>query len=227
MLWPLFWAPRRSTPTSSTSPSTPARTRSRSSPARQGRVRRSAGPALARLRAWAAGPRGLFVVMTKPLTKISPPQTPCGSWRSAAPARQARRIGQERQWVLASSRSAGCSENHSWAFSRRHGSGSSSALARVVSKIRELLMTRYRAWIGAVGPRRTRPVPGRLLRRLIWCARTMSASRGSAGDGSCCPPADSRWRLAFFWTCLMSGLPGVRPACGADVSDIGQVRSRR
>ena len=56
-------------------------------------------------------PRDLFSEMIAPWVKISPPQTPCGSWRSTAPARQNRRIGQGWQYALASSRSAGRSEN--------------------------------------------------------------------------------------------------------------------
>ena len=50
-------------------------------------------------------PRGRFSVMIAPRTKISPPQTPCGSCHPTAPARQARRIGQGWQYSLASCRS--------------------------------------------------------------------------------------------------------------------------
>jgi hypothetical protein len=55
-------------------------------------------------------PRGLFSVMIAPRAKISPPQTPWGSCRSTAPARQAGRIGQGRQYALASCRSAGTAD---------------------------------------------------------------------------------------------------------------------
>jgi hypothetical protein len=96
-------------------------------------------------------PRGIFFVMIVPRAKISPPQTPWGSPRSTAPARQARRTGQGWQCALASCRLAGRSENHSCEFSRWHGSGSFSALARVVSTIRELVMSWCRPATGAVG----------------------------------------------------------------------------
>ena len=149
-------------------------------------------------------PRGLFSVVIAPWAKIWPPQTPCGSWRSTAPARQIRRIGQGWQYALASSRSAGRSENHSCGFSRRHGSGSSSAVACVVSRTRELAMACYRPGTGAAGlwlPDRCRPAPERLRRVIRW-ACTMSGSRGSAASGSCRPLADPRWRLAR-WICFM------------------------
>ncbi len=149
-------------------------------------------------------PRGLSV-MIAPRAKISPSQTPWGSCRSAAPARQTRRIGQGWQYALASCRSAGRSENHSCGFSRWHGSWSSGAFACVISKTRELAMTCYRPGIGAAGlwlPGRTRPAPGWLLRLAIRWACTMSGSRGSRASGSCRPPADRRWRLAL-WICFM------------------------
>jgi hypothetical protein len=154
-------------------------------------------------------PRDLFSEMIAPWVKISPPQTPCGSWRSTAPARQNRRIGQGWQYALASSRSVGRSENHSCGFSRWQGSGSSSAFACLASRATELTMMRYRPGSGAVGVRpsdRARSVPGRLRRRAIRWARTMSGSRASAVSGSCCPLADPRWRLAFC-ICFMCALP--------------------
>ena len=46
-------------------------------------------------------PRGRFRAMTTPWSKISPPQTPQGSPRSSAPARQAARAGQSAQSTLA------------------------------------------------------------------------------------------------------------------------------
>src|SRR3954466_4060462 len=68
-------------------------------------------------------PRGRLRAITTPRSKISPPQTPQGSARSRAPARQAARIGQPAQKLLASSRCAGLSANHSSGSSTRHGSG--------------------------------------------------------------------------------------------------------
>lgn len=50
--------------------------------------------------------------MMAPLWKISPPQTPYGSARSSAPARQAVRSGHCWQHTLACSSSSGSSENH-------------------------------------------------------------------------------------------------------------------
>src|SRR5215469_5406769 len=75
--------------------------------------------------------------MITPLLKISPPQTPHGSPRSTAPARHGRRSGHRRQAALASSRSAGTSENHShelWA----HGSGLLISAARITSTASEV-----------------------------------------------------------------------------------------
>jgi len=43
-----------------------------------------------------SAPRPLSAMIV-PRVKISPPQTPCGSWRSTAPARQELRTGQDRQ----------------------------------------------------------------------------------------------------------------------------------
>ncbi len=163
--------------------------------------------------------------MIVPWMKISPPQTPCGSWRSTAPARQNRRIGQGWQYALASSRSAGRSENHSCGFSRWQGSGSSSAFACLASRTRELTMMRYRPGSGAVGvcpPDRVRPAPGRLRRAIRW-ARTMSGSHASAVSGSCRPLADPRWRLAFC-ICFISPSFPIGLAVGADVIDVGWVR---
>src|SRR6478736_2372780 len=61
-------------------------------------------------------PRGLFRAMTTPWSKISPPQTPHGSLRSSAPARQAALAGHSAQSTLARSRSSG--------FSAKNRSGS-------------------------------------------------------------------------------------------------------
>src|ERR1700733_4571978 len=75
----------------------------------------------------------------------------------------------------------------------------------MVSRTRELVMTCYRPGTGATRwwlPGRARRAPGRLLRRAIRWARTMSGSRGSTASGSGRPPSDPRWRLAF-WTCFM------------------------
>lgn len=72
-------------------------------------------------------PRGLLRAMIAPWWKISPPQTPHGSARSSAPARQAVRSGQGRQCALACSSSAGSSENHRSLGTRWQGSGSASA----------------------------------------------------------------------------------------------------
>src|SRR5215469_3139720 len=74
--------------------------------------------------------------MIAPLLKISPPQTPHASRRSTAPARHGRRSGHRRQAALASSRSAGTSENHSHEL-RAHGSGSLISAARITSTASE------------------------------------------------------------------------------------------
>jgi hypothetical protein len=90
-------------------------------------------------------PRGRFRAVIAPRVKISPPQTPCGSWRSSALARQEPRIGQGAQCALASSRSSGRSENHSCGLCRWQGSGAPVACACLVSRARELPgMTRHR-----------------------------------------------------------------------------------
>src|SRR5918993_2927789 len=68
-------------------------------------------------------PRGRLRAMTAPRSKISPPQTPHGSPRSRAPARQALRMGQSPHRLLACSSCAGLSANHSSGSSTRHGSG--------------------------------------------------------------------------------------------------------
>jgi hypothetical protein len=62
-----------------------------------------------------------------PRRKISPPQTPQGSARSSASARQAVRSGHGWQDALARSSSAGSSENHRSPCPRWQGSGSASA----------------------------------------------------------------------------------------------------
>src|SRR3712207_7522800 len=60
--------------------------------------------------------------MTTPRSKISPPQTPHGSPRRSAPARQASRTGHSVQRTLASSSPAGVSANQR-SGSVRHGRG--------------------------------------------------------------------------------------------------------
>lgn len=72
-------------------------------------------------------PRGLLRARMAPWWKISPPQTPHGSARSSAPARQAARSGHCWQHALACSSSSGSSENHSSPPPRWQGSGSASA----------------------------------------------------------------------------------------------------
>ena len=170
-------------------------------------------------------PRVLFSGMIAPRARISPPQTPCGSPRCTAPARQARRTGQGWQYALASCRSAGRSENHSWGFSRWHGSGSSSAFAWVVSKIRELAMTCYRP-----GPARCggscRTAPGR--HGNVCCD-------GRSGGRARCPGRAGRWPVALAVRCptrdgawpsgsvaCEASLP-IGPAASVNVIDAGQV----
>ena len=102
-------------------------------------------------------PRGRFRAVIAPRVKISPPQTPCGSWRSSAPARQEPRIGQGAHCALASSRSPGRSENHSCGLCRWHGSSAPVACACRVSRATEFPgITRHRlpgsAWAGRAGP---------------------------------------------------------------------------
>jgi hypothetical protein len=72
-------------------------------------------------------PRGLLRAAMAPWWKISPPQTPQGSARSSASARQAVRSGHCWQDALACSSSAGSSENHSSPPPRWQGSGSAGA----------------------------------------------------------------------------------------------------
>jgi MFS family permease len=79
-------------------------------------------------------PRGAFRRVIVPRSKISPPQTPCGSRRVSAPSRQGPRSGQDWQWALASSRSAGCPENHNSGSSRRHGSSPSRTAAGLANR---------------------------------------------------------------------------------------------
>ncbi len=66
-------------------------------------------------------PRGLLWSMIRPRSKIWPPQTPVGSARSTAPARQGCRRGQPWQYSLARLRSAGRFENHRRGFSYWQG----------------------------------------------------------------------------------------------------------
>lgn len=66
-------------------------------------------------------PRGRLSAMTAPFSSNSPPQTPHGSPRCSAPARQAARIGQPRHSALACRRSCGSSAKNS-SGSRRQGS---------------------------------------------------------------------------------------------------------
>src|SRR5208282_4874219 len=84
-------------------------------------------------------PRGLLCAIILPLSNISPPQTPKGSARSTAPARHGSRSGHAWHDALASSRSAGCSENHSAALSLQ-GSGLPSSPARLASAASEMLV---------------------------------------------------------------------------------------
>ena len=102
----------------------------------------------------AGRPRGRFCAMITPLSKISPPQTPQASPRSSAPARHGRRSGHRRQAALASSRSAGTSENHShelWA----HGSGPLISAARRTSTASEVAVLTDPIWlIGGPPPER-------------------------------------------------------------------------
>src|SRR5689334_21114474 len=69
-------------------------------------------------------PRGLLRATMTPWQKISPPQTPHGSARSIAPAKQAVRREHWRQYALAWSISSGRSENHRSPCPCRHGSKS-------------------------------------------------------------------------------------------------------
>lgn len=66
-------------------------------------------------------PRPRLRETTAPCSKISPPQTPQGSPRSRAPAKQAERIGQLMHNCLARSSSAGDSENQRSASPVWHG----------------------------------------------------------------------------------------------------------
>ena len=66
--------------------------------------------------------------------KSSPPQTPHGSRRSRAPARQASRSGQGPQRALAGSTSAGDSANHSSGSSTRTGHLGRDVLVDVVDE---------------------------------------------------------------------------------------------
>src|SRR5712691_5288257 len=77
--------------------------------------------------------------MTLPFSNISPPQTPHGSPRSTAPARHGRRSGHVSHDALASSRSAGRSENHSCVLSLQ-GNGSPRSAARLASVASEELV---------------------------------------------------------------------------------------
>ena len=77
--------------------------------------------------------------MILPFSKISPPQTPNGSARSIAPARHGRRSGQVSHIALASSRSAGCSENHN-CVSSLQGSGLPRSAARLANVASEMLV---------------------------------------------------------------------------------------
>src|SRR6266566_4080572 len=77
--------------------------------------------------------------MIRPLSNISPPQTPHGSPRSTAPARHGRRSGHVSHSALASSRSAGWSENHSCVLSLQ-GSGLPRSAARLASVASEELV---------------------------------------------------------------------------------------
>src|SRR5690606_14833452 len=68
-------------------------------------------------------PRGRFRATTTPWTNSSPPQTPHGSRRSLAPARQASTSGQVRQRDLAYSTSAGDSAKKTSGSYERQGTG--------------------------------------------------------------------------------------------------------
>jgi hypothetical protein len=72
-------------------------------------------------------PGGVLRAMMAPRWEISPPQTPHGSARSVAPARQAVRSGHWWQSALACSSSPGRSENHRSPCPRWQGSRSASA----------------------------------------------------------------------------------------------------
>src|SRR6478609_6058862 len=86
-------------------------------------------------------PRGLLRGTTTPWTNHSPPQTPQGSARSSAPARQSRRAGQVVQSDLAYSTSAGESAKNSSGSLTRQGSCSSATRSaradRPVSAVRD------------------------------------------------------------------------------------------
>ena len=152
---------------------------------RSGRCRRRAW-------SWAVARAAFLHAMMAPAWKISPPQTPHGSARSSAPARQAVRSGHCWQCALACSSSAGNSENHRSLGPRWHGSGSASAAgsSRADAALEALGMTMLRAPEALAslcvaglrgGSGRERPASS--------SARTMSRSRGSAG----CGPG-GRWR---------------------------------
>src|SRR5690606_32359560 len=70
-------------------------------------------------------PRGRFLGTTTPWTNRSPPQTPQGSRRSFAPARQASRSGQVRHSDLAYSTSSGDSAKNTSGSPVRQGTSSS------------------------------------------------------------------------------------------------------
>ncbi len=104
--------------------------RSRSCCARQRRARRrSIRRPLRCGRSCAGRPRGRLRAMTAPRSKISPPQTPHGSRRSSAPARQARRAGQSRHSALAAPARPGRRRTRGRRPATRQGTSSGHSLA--------------------------------------------------------------------------------------------------
>ena len=129
---------------------------------------------------------GRLRAMTAPRSKISPPQTPQGSARSRAPARQASRTGQSAQRLLA------CS---SWAGSRRTTAPGprpgTAGDAGPVPGAHGLVVASVR---GAAGPGEPGSAVGRrAVDRLLHCRSSSYSSSATAGGG---PPTGGRGRGA-------------------------------
>src|SRR5699024_2909530 len=137
-------------------------------------------------------PRPRLRETTAPCSKISPAQTPQGSSRSRAPARQAARIGQSMHSSLARSSSAGDSENHRSASPVWHGNRTPGE-----DGVRSEALLFDHASAPAGAPPRGRAVgvdkacllivAGPLVMTLmrLWICRTHGRNKGrGSGDGS-------------------------------------------
>src|SRR5699024_1366433 len=137
-------------------------------------------------------PRPRFRATTAPCSKISPPQTPQGSSRSRAPARQAARIGQSMHSSLARSSSAGDSENHRsaspvWHGNRPLGEGGVRSDARLFDHTSAPSGTLPRERAVGVDKACLLIVAGPLVVALmrLWICRTHGQNKGrGSGDGS-------------------------------------------